>query len=882
VNRVVVSSIISIFIIALMAVGYYYFSVYKEKFSNPEEALPASAALIIKGNLKNVYTELENQGIWSQLDSLSLMGDIRKEFEVLLQNTSDKSEIADLLESEQTLVSLHVTGADKADLLFLMPSPKDVSISTMRKTLLGERPDEYRQRSFSGKDIYEVSFPHGWQFTFSISNGVFIGSFTSGLVEDAIRQQETGKAFWGNKKLDALFNSVSVSSSYCIALNYAQLSGLFAVSLNPDSNDKLNELTEWAGWSVHALSFAANQITAKGYILAADTMQIISGFNNCHGAVSDVIKVLSQNTVAYQTHSFSDACPWIDESKKRIVANDFIKAVERNIAKTEKEINFPVRRKFKDVIDKEVTLALSGNPSGSLDNNTLAFIRVKNVKAALQTLSGMDKALSKSNSPAAVEQFKNHEIRLLNIEGLLPALFGSSFSVIRKNYYTIQDNFLVFANKPSLLRKYIEDVEGGLLLSRLPESLQNEIKKTSDNMFTLLIRPEQCTPVWQAIASAPTQQMLARSNYLERINTFYYAVSNISNAEGNCNFFINTQSGGMKQAASRMWAYFADNALQNGPYIFARDNEKFILYQDDSASLHCIDQNGNNRWSLQVDSLIAGRICLAPNDNEGKLQFAFATTSQVYVVNETGNIATRYPMKLPVSAKYGLASSPSTDVYFVACDNEMIYAFEYGGRPAKKWNNVKWSGNDWQCSFSPNGKSVVFMDNQNLMYYTIDGASRFLKSATDFNLQNYRWSNDSVPQFVCQDKEGSLVRINMDGSFTKQAGAASWQWIGQLAEGGNTVNYIISDNKLLKITSDKKILSSADLKGQVTKSTLVAGDKGVYCVMIIDKMLNIFDQHLKAVSGFPVATTGYDILKQDNKVYLITLSGQDRLAFYEL
>ena len=48
---------------------------------------------------------------------LVLIGDIRKEFEILLQNTADQSEIADLW-SHQTLVSLQVTRAEKADLLF--------------------------------------------------------------------------------------------------------------------------------------------------------------------------------------------------------------------------------------------------------------------------------------------------------------------------------------------------------------------------------------------------------------------------------------------------------------------------------------------------------------------------------------------------------------------------------------------------------------------------------------------------------------------------------------------------------------------------------------------------------------------------------------------
>lgn len=881
-NRVVASSIISIFIIALLAVGYYYFSVYKEKFSNPEEALPPSAALIIKGNLNNIYTELDKQGIWNQLDTLSLIGDIRKEFEILLQNTADQSEIADLLESEQTIVSLQVTGAEKADLLFLMPSPKDISIATMRKTLLGEQPDEYKQRSFSGKEIYEINFSQGWQFTFSVSNGVFIGSFTSGLVEDAIRQQETGKAFWGNKNLVNLFSSVSASAQSVVAINYPQLSTLFSVSLNSDFSDKLHELSVWAGWSVHALTFEKKQITAKGFILANDSMQMISGFNNCHGGVSEVVKALSQNTIAYQTYSFSDECNWIGENRKKMSENEYVLQAEKNIARTEKDAGFPVREKFKKIINTEVALALSGNPSGNLDNNTLAFIKVKSRKDALQTMSQIDKAIRKNGKPAAVEQFKNHEIRLMDVDGLLPALFGNSFTVIRKNYYTLHNNFLVFANKPSLLRKYIEDVEGGLLITQLPETMQAELKKAERNMYALLIRPEQCTPVWQRVSNEATRKMLSRSNYLERFSTFYYSVSNVQNSEGNCNFIITTQNPEPKQKVTKLWTFFSDTTLLNGPFMFSRDKDVFILYQDDAMILHCLDQSGNNRWTLQLDTTVIGNICQGASDNDGKMQFAFATDSQVYIVTESGTVATKYPQKLPAATTIGLTSSPASAIYFVPCNNQIVYAFNYGGRPAKDWSNIKWSGNKFESTVSPDGRSVVFIDDQNLMYYTMDGKSRLLKPVNELNLSNYHWTNDSVPEFACLDVDGNKLRIKNDGTFAKISGTPALQWLGQTTEGGNIFNYTLTENRISKISADNNIIASAELKGQVGKSSVISAENSVYCVLSTDKTLNLFDSHLKQVSGFPVPANGYANMTIGSKIYLLVLEGKGKLTFYEL
>jgi len=78
VNRIVVSSIISIVIIGLMAVGYYYFSAYREKFSATEDALPSDAAIVIRGSMGDLYASLEKVGLWNERDSLTVMYRFKK------------------------------------------------------------------------------------------------------------------------------------------------------------------------------------------------------------------------------------------------------------------------------------------------------------------------------------------------------------------------------------------------------------------------------------------------------------------------------------------------------------------------------------------------------------------------------------------------------------------------------------------------------------------------------------------------------------------------------------------------------------------------------------------------------------------------------------
>ena len=51
-----------------MAVGYYYFSAYREKFSATEDALPSDAAIVIRGSMGDLYASLEKVGLWNERD----------------------------------------------------------------------------------------------------------------------------------------------------------------------------------------------------------------------------------------------------------------------------------------------------------------------------------------------------------------------------------------------------------------------------------------------------------------------------------------------------------------------------------------------------------------------------------------------------------------------------------------------------------------------------------------------------------------------------------------------------------------------------------------------------------------------------------------------
>ncbi|RZK71501.1 MAG: DUF3352 domain-containing protein [Pedobacter sp.] len=56
------------------------------------------------------------------------------------------------------------------------------------------------------------------------------------------------------------------------------------------------------------------------------------------------------------------------------------------------------------------------------------------------------------------------DIKQLKVNGILTAFFGQAFNYFQKPYYTIVDNYLVFANRPESLRSFLNNYRNNKLL----------------------------------------------------------------------------------------------------------------------------------------------------------------------------------------------------------------------------------------------------------------------------------------------------------------------------------------------------------------------------------------------------------------------------------
>ena len=251
---------LSILIILILAF-VTYLAINREEFkpSDAINAVPHDAALIIKSSeLIRIIDERVKNPLWNELLGFPSIVKIEKQIGILDSITRTDSEIRNLLEEQELVFSLHPAGKLRYEYIFYMK--------------LGDRNDEKRITDFIGrhvvpagqlterkyelKRIYEANFMNGTSrnFAFTVSNGLFILSHSSILVEQAIRQIDLDSPLSHQPGFNRVEATAGKNVDANLYLNLRAFPQLIAQLLNdrirPDIQNT-QDLGQWAALDIN-------------------------------------------------------------------------------------------------------------------------------------------------------------------------------------------------------------------------------------------------------------------------------------------------------------------------------------------------------------------------------------------------------------------------------------------------------------------------------------------------------------------------------------------------------------------------------------------------------------------------------------------------------
>lgn len=902
-KRVVSSSIITLLIIVAGAATYIYLKNFRSGGGDPIKAIPADASFyFIYNHQKDGIHQLTKPSFWNAIKQAPAFNKLFSQLQFLDSATRKNSTLEAFISAGSVYVSGHVTGAREFDFIILKSIPNTITEAVIKELVMelaGKGEPSMSSRNYDGTQIYECEITGNRSFSYAISRGVFICSFTPFLVEDALRQLKLGKSIAKEfKTLEAGSETTGVS----LFVNMRALPAFLSVFTKQSESAKVARVSRLAGWMQSSIGLSSNKLTFAGNFDQPDSAQFISCFDGQTPVEKHMLKIIPRKTAFISYYGLSD----FNKYYSSLHANYFTEAEtankERVLQFLAEEYKLKAEEKMLEWMGGEYALVIT-EPSGeNYDNNSFAVFKTKKPLDAITQLKTMSRIIDKKdNSITKEEGYNDHTIGLIKINNLLPAMFGNQFKMMTRMYYTSIGNYIVFANQASSLRSFIDDYENGSVLTK-DVDFSNAIEGVSGKGSCFVhVNPASSLYLLRSVVD-PTGIKL--ENYKDLIGgmqnfTWQINAGVTVSVEGSIGF----ASGGKEEGVNRLFSFETDSAVSKKVFV-VNDPETGsgnLLFYDDAHTLYLSDNAGNEIWKKDIQGEIKSEIFQIDLFRNNSKQLLFNTAEYLFLMDMEGKPVGNYPIRLPSPATNGIAvfdfDGNRDPRIYVACSNKRVYAFQSSGKPMSGWNFNITTG---QVS-SPvrsarlNGKDYLLIVDEEGGVSLVNryGEGGVLVSKGFTIGKNSKVFQDSSGTIITTDKYGNIVSMMSDGHVTLSE-------IGQLEENygfyygdvndDNSPDYIFTDsNELIAYTRNLAVIFRKEfddeLKGPITSAVLTDGRKVFLVSSVKSNKTWMVYQDGSIAEGFPVKGDGVATIGQLNaegKQNLIVGSSDSHIYVYSL
>lgn len=877
-KRVVSSSLISLAILLLVGAGFFYLQFVRNDQTSVYNAIPGDVAFVIStdplsGDLKRLATS----SFFNGADTVPVLQDYRKALLLFDSLSLHQQEIKSVFTNARLLVSGHVTGPSAFSLLFVMPASPELKAGAVQilKTLVKVDGADMI-RSYNGTDIHEVKSGYGFSFTWAIAKGVFIGSTTPYLVEDALRQQQSSEnpspaiaisGFMEGKMKDMV-----------VAIRYAGFSRWLRTQFREPDGVGLAGLERLGEWTLMRVEPHTNVISFDGQTMAEDSSSFLNLFNRQQPVERKLMDWLPAKTAGAVVWGASDMVQLIED-----IRSFQADAGDKNQSST-------LLPYFKNWIGTEVGLIVTQPVAVPGDNNYIAMISVMDSAKAERDL-----ALMAGPEGQQEEKYNGYAIRYINRKGVMPALFGSLFKRVNRFYYTRINHHIVIANQAAVLRAYINDIRTGNLLTKQDRYLSLAARvPVRGNLFFYGSIP-QSEKLFSSLAAPAWVKWLADyGQVLKNWNGLAFSVANNNGVlmTSGCLGYFDASSIGPQLA----WNAKLDTTLRSGPFIPAGESG-LVFAADISNQLYAFDASGNLKWKKKLETEMLSEVFAVDMYGNGQRQYLLSTHSFVYLLDSAGANCGNYPIRLPAEATTGISwyvpinGQPAR--YYISCSNLRLFAYELSGKPLSGFSTPRLPGIivrpvyvnpvKNELILVDEGGTAFMMDMTGQRKYTFKGTVS-LKEGTGF----FQLGQDSsLIGFVSSENE--IYNVNGEGTIGKMELPVSEDSVFSRAmgdlNGDGKADFVLAGNAGVRgVTADGVNLFRYRQDNRFEHTAIHQVRGKTYISAISEGRLYLFQQDGSLIDGFPLPGQSLPVtaLTKEKSLLLLTLGGADNISLYLL
>jgi hypothetical protein len=477
-----------------------------------------------------------------------------------------------------------------------------------------------------------------------------------------------------------------------------------------------------------------------------------------------------------------------------------------------------------------------------------------------------------------VSTYRERDIMAFNAPQLFNTLFSPLLSNTELNFYTILDDYFVFANSESDLQTVISNYQNGATLIK-NQALLNSYSNISDESSLLLV------------ADADRLEKLASTLFgvkTNNLNLRDYKFSTIQFVQDEDFMHVNinvnkNKSRAVANTISEEFNITLDADVLSTPQFVTnyRNNQEDIVAQDINNNLYLISNQGKILWKKRLNGNVLGKIEQIDIYKNGRLQLAFATPKQVYVIDRNGNDVGPFPLNFrdAITQPLAIFDYDSTKNYrLLVTQGNDVLMYNIQGKTVNGFRYQKAAQITLQPKhFRINNKDyIVFAAGSTMKILNRQGQTRIdVKASIDFSGNDIYLYKDL---FTTTNKNGELVQVNLSGSVSKQS----------LKLDKN--HAIFATSKTLATLSENNLSikqNTFELDfGNYTNPVIFYLNDKIY-VSVTDlqtKKIYLFDSLATIQSNFPVYGNGTIDLKnmdKDNNLEFVTIGDSNSIIVYQ-
>ncbi|PRY85326.1 hypothetical protein [Mongoliibacter ruber] len=692
----VIRVLLIIFILAGVAGGGFYIYQKYYQFSNKSALeLIAPDAVFVFETEQPVFAwnQLMSQPFWDRMSDMPSLQNAANQLQLLDSLFGQEGEMEKALRGNQFVLSMHPIGKEEFDFLYAIALGSGTDFEFLENLESKIPPlSQINTRNYSNVTIKEFqSLDLERNLSYTLINNVLIISYTSFLVEEAIRYSQNSGIDNFKSRYKELFDAQPKTKGLGIVRVSSQGFARLAEGISRDQD--LDMIKSFGRSNVAAnleLKFSDEKIILDGLAVFVDGKEV--DFSHKTGVQGrGVNQFVSNRTSVYFNYNL--------KSPRQLKGIQDVGFQFKSTLKGDVDKNL-IQRGFLEDLTGELGYMLF-ELSGTEQQDRILLINTESPEQQIKLLKEFNSGLDKMDiSLVPVDYYRDQEIFVVVAEEFPAHLFEGKFVGFPDTYITALDDYLIFANSSKAMKIYLDDYFNDNTWGK-SVSFKNMLESISPNVgfnFTINIPKfysslvEVSSPNWKAFFQKYAPQLTSIDLMTMQVR------QQDKGSQVNLEFGYNPQP--IKAIAdvvlSENRSVQFENMLVYGPRSIQNfvDRSTEFVVQDTENVLHLLSSDGEPVFSLELDSKIVSQIYQVDYFRNGKLQMLFATSEQVYIVDRLGSLVQGFPVKptegdLITHLNLVDYNNDRDYRYFLGTESGNLFLLDRVGKGLDGWNPLK-------------------------------------------------------------------------------------------------------------------------------------------------------------------------------------------------